>query len=832
MSLNYLMPGALLYFEQSVTQKHQKPVANPAMTRMESAPLLAEVRAQFEEAFNGAQAALFERTAAQLLALADKASSVTQMGLLFDARTALLTSDAELRSEIARQLARLLDRSLQTAYNRERPSGGLSLPPLKLSLLDTSVIEAKLALEGLTSQLRNAAEADLRDFNIRIAFLYQQPLVTERENPFRPYVLACSYISAVAARGFTQELCVVLARELVRSLSAEVTGIYQRLNALLAAHQISAELPALRRVTAGEPALVDDVSAAVVAQARARIAADAPRHSRNDLLLRWVQMKTRPEAYAEARGQAVAEQASPAEPSQLAGSWLGSLPNAGFLLRDLFGQAKPGQGGAARELFSTYSGSTVLADAIGQMEHEAVAASAARQEGEGSLRNHVFENRTRLCGMTSSPAEQMTVDVVAMLYEFILRDGQIPTGVRADLGRIQFLLLKHGLSDPGLFSQPDHPARRLLNRIGSVSLGFSPADPATLAIRAEIGHAIDQLTQAPAGDIGIFDELLSGFETFVDNTLRTGDTTVGQAVTVLEHAERRAQEYARASKEIADLLLPYEIDPYLREFLVDAWALVVERMDRKDPEGATVYRRAVPILIWSAQPKQSNEDRVQMLKRLPELVNTIHSGLVLTRWDASRRQGFLDWLVNAHVHAIRDNLAPSAPSLPELEAHFADFIAGQHAPQSLAQLQRFDSDFVTEVATELDIALELLDQQLDRSEVGIVSDEPDLVLDEYYRASVLKRLRTGIMIEFSLGDLPRRARLNWVSPQVSSILLTVEEMAAPAAISVSLFRRLLDSGHIRFMESEPMFERAVALLLRTADEMEGWLGAQGETVAR
>ncbi|HEY9101895.1 DUF1631 family protein [Chitinimonas sp.] len=795
---------------------------------MESANLLAEVRAQFEEAFNSAQPTLFERTAAQLLVLADKAPSVAQMGLLFDARTALLTGDAELRAEVARQLARLLDRSLQTAYNRERPSGGLSLPPLKLSLLDTSVIEAKLALEGLTTQLRNAAEADLRDFNIRVAFLYQQPLVTERENPFRPYVLACSYISAVAARGLTQELCVVLARELVRSLCSEVEGIYQRLNALLAENQISAELPVLRRATVGDSDLAEDVSAAVVAQARARIAADAPRQSRNDLLLRWVQMKTRPEAYAQARGEAETEAVAADEQAVLGGSWLGNVPNAGSLLRDLFGQAKPGQGGAARELFSTYSGSTVLADAIGQMEQEAVAETGRRETGEGSLRNHVFENRTRLCGMTSSPAEQMTVDVVAMLYEFILRDGQIPTGVRADLGRTQFLLLKHGLSDPGLFSQPDHPARRLLNRIGSVSLGFSPADPVTLAIRAEIGHAIDQLTEAPAGNTEIFDELLSGFERFVDNTLRAGDTTVGQAVTVLEHAERRAQEYARASKEIAELLLRYEIDPYLRDFLVDAWALVVERMDRKDPEGATVYRRAVPLLIWSAQPKQSNEDRVQMLKLLPDLVGTIHSGLALTRWDAARRQGFLDWLVNAHVHAIRDNLTPTSPSLSELELHFADFIAGQHAPQSLAELQRFDSEFVTEVATELDIALELLDQQLDRSEVGVVGEDTGLVLDEHYRASVLKRLRTGIMIEFTLGDLPRRARLNWVSPQVASILLTVEEMAAPAAISVHLFRRLLASGHIRFMESEPMFERAVALLLRTADEMEGWLGAQAQ----
>ncbi|WP_460530392.1 DUF1631 family protein [Chitinimonas naiadis] len=795
---------------------------------MESAPLLAEIRAHFEEAFNGSQEALFQRAGTQLLALADKASSTVQMGQLFDARTALLTGGQELKAEVARQLSRLLDRSLQTAYNRERPSGGLSLPPLNLSLLDTSVIEAKLALEGLTTQLRNAAEEDLRDFNLRIAFLYQQSVVTERENPFRPYVLACSYISAVAARGLTQELCVVLARELVKALCADVPAIYQGLNGLLADRQISAELPKLRRPVAGEPALSPAIPAVIAEQARARLAMGEARVPRNDLLMRWVKMKTRPEAYARDRSDAASGQEIDRDHG--AATWLNEVPNAGVLLRDLFGQARPGQEGGAHEFLSTYSGSTILADAIGQLEHESASHGVEREGWDGSLRNHVYENRARLCSMTSSPAEQMTVDVVAMLYEFILRDGQIPTGVRADLGRTQFLLLKHGLSDPGLFSQPDHPARKLLNRIGSVSLGFSPADPVTLAIRAEIGSAIDQLTQAPAGNAAIFGELLERFEGFVDNTLKGGDETVGKAVAVLEHAERRAHDYALASVEIAELIAPYQVDAYLVSFLVDAWALVVERVDREDPARATEYRRAVPRLIWSAQAKSSNEDRVQMLKLLPDLVSILHGGLAITRWTEPQRQDFLDWLVNAHVLAIRDTPGVNVPSLLELENRFAEFIAGTHAEgAALPVRQGFDSQFVSEVAHELDTVLELLDQQLDRSVDDLDQTILPERLDDQYRASVLTRLRTGIMIEFSLADLPRRARLNWVSPKVSSILLTVEEMPAPAAISVGLFRRLLASGHIRFMESEPMFERAVALLLRTADEMEGWLGAQSNS---
>ena len=64
--------------------------------------------------------------------------------------------------------------------------------------------------------------------------------------------------------------------------------------------------------------------------------------------------------------------------------------------------------------------------------------------GQVALRNLIL-NKDALNELASNVDEQMTIDIVAMLFEFILRDTQVPAEIRAQLGRLQFLVLKVAL---------------------------------------------------------------------------------------------------------------------------------------------------------------------------------------------------------------------------------------------------------------------------------------------------------------------------------------------------------------------------------------------------
>jgi hypothetical protein len=85
---------------------------------------------------------------------------------------------------------------------------------------------------------------------------------------------------------------------------------------------------------------------------------------------------------------------------------------------------------------------------------------------------------------------------------------------------------------------------------------------------------------------------------------------------------------------------------------------------------------------------------------------------------------------------------------------------------------------------------------------------------------VLERLRTGITIEINLDGKPTLALLNWVSPTATNLVLTVEGQTKPAVISVRLFQRFMATGRARFVETAPLFERAVASLLASADQLD------------
>lgn len=810
------------------------PDPDPVSIEVDRNGLLTEMRAEYTTAYLEGLGALMERVAGQLFDASESAPSSVAQRTLLDARMALMASDHDLQREVSSQLQRLLDRSLKTAFNRERPSFSDTASSMPLSLLDVAAIDKELALEGLTSRLRTAAEAELNDFNIRITRLFGQTEVRERENPFRPYLLACSLVSGVNAIGLVKELTDLLVTQLINALRDDVPPIYRALNERLAAEGIGAELALHIRPTGARPprsgspanpAMAKDVMQSLLAEmseggAMPGTSAQpaAPAALSPDLLMRFVQMKTRPET-VNAPCRPMAEDACP--------KWLDSMPDPAALLHSVFGRSKPGGGVVSPPAFTTFSGSSLLAGQIQTLEDAARQAGAAQTgDAEALLQNRILEHRVKLGSMTEDSSEQMVVDVVAMLFEFILRDGHVPESVRVQLSRLQFMVLKQGLFDPALFADAGHPARQLVNRIGSVSLGLSLDDAAAGAVQAKIAATVDELLAAPAIHGDLFQQALDEFEGFMARTL-TSSEAVSRAVEVLENAECRAQECALHRTRLEDLLDDLPLDARLRRLLVDAWPAALERASRDDAGLALRLRQLVPRLVWSVWPKKSHEERATLLKLLGGIVDTLTRGLRLTRWTAAEQQALLDWLVDAHVVALRDVGSVATPSLETLEARFQDFVQALEGPAASTGPGSFDPALVAEAAQELDTPVEVLDERLPLPELSSPL-QPDSaeVIEVTFKATVLDRLRSGIMVEFDLGGLPRRARLNWVSPKVSSLLLTVEEMAKPAVISVSLFRGMLGNGQIRFLEGDALFERAVVGLLRTADEMESWVSAR------
>ena len=65
----------------------------------------------------------------------------------------------------------------------------------------------------------------------------------------------------------------------------------------------------------------------------------------------------------------------------------------------------------------------------------------------------------------------LTLDIVTILFDYILDDPAIPDAMKALIGRLQIPMLKVALFDKALFSKKMHPARRLLDALAAAAVG-------------------------------------------------------------------------------------------------------------------------------------------------------------------------------------------------------------------------------------------------------------------------------------------------------------------------------------------------------------------------
>ena len=862
---------------------------------MDRNALLASTRAEFMRSFLTAFDELVPRARSGLFAAADSSFSGARQRQLLAAFKLLNERDVELRRRLMRSLDQLLNRSFQTAYSTFRPSftSGFS-GASTLALVDANQYEDQLYVNEVTRRFRLAAEEQLRDLNIRIAILFEQDSLNERENPFRPFLCVRAIATAIDNMGQRSEHNETLFNRLTLDIEPAMDTIYGALNRHLSEHGIAAQLqlkivksvsvktvstvdtnhlnqrtetPSAREhvnTAAARSAHLDDGTRALVSELPGR---------RVEQLFDMVRRVSRAGQSENKNTQGSGHESAQTSDAPghaidvSANSNKNVLPNSGFTADDRSnsrqeneindaGAANDWQGShgiahTLKQLFSTDSvHSHTPADAryiythVQQPVSSRLGASLNALVAEGipnadqmmldddHIRNLIFEQRATLSESSVDSKDQMTIDVVAMLFEFILRDNQIPPEVRAQLGRLQFLVLKVALRESALLTQKNHPARLLVNRIGTISVGLQPIDPSSVRIATEIIRIVETLLADGSESFDLFDTMLDELDTFIALELRSRDSNVDAAALAVENADSRTRFFARLAAQLNDVLAGLSIDPFLYDFLTNTWVHVIERAEGQAGTVLRRFRQLVPDLLWSLVPKNTAEERNRLIALLPVIVGTVRQGLVLADWEESRQRELLDWLVAAHSLSLRNSVTGASDlALSAMYEHFDAFLIdvqeGYPPPAHSNAVSALHDQYLAEALNRSAVAIELLDPLVEMVDTlpmryGDPSgrdqqafNTADSAQDE---ANALERLRQGVAIHITLATEPLLATLCWKS--ASTFVLTMAGQSTPSMISLRMFSRLFAMRRVTFVESAPLFERAVQSLLTLADELE------------
>ena len=80
-------------------------------------------------------------------------------------------------------------------------------------------------------------------------------------------------------------------------------------------------------------------------------------------------------------------------------------------------------------------------------------------------------------GQKANQIESMTIEMVAMLFDFIFDTKDLPDGIKALLARVQIPVLKAAMLDRAFFAKKSHPSRLLVNALAQAGLGLEPVAP-------------------------------------------------------------------------------------------------------------------------------------------------------------------------------------------------------------------------------------------------------------------------------------------------------------------------------------------------------------------
>jgi hypothetical protein len=166
--------------------------------------------------------------------------------------------------------------------------------------------------------------------------------------------------------------------------------------------------------------------------------------------------------------------------------------------------------------------------------------------------------------------------LVSDLFECIFRNENLSVASKALIARMQIPVLKVALVDESLFSDTDHPARCLVNRLADDGIGW-PASEALLkrnALYLAGEKLVAQLNESARPSIELFSELLAEWSDLVASHQRRTGTTVrrlnetvrGKAK--LEAAKRIVQ--TTVNQAASDVQLPRVVTEFVTNFWTPA----------------------------------------------------------------------------------------------------------------------------------------------------------------------------------------------------------------------------------------------------------------------
>lgn len=386
-----------------------------------------------------------------------------------------------------------------------------------------------------------------------------------------------------------------------------------------------------------------------------------------------------------------------------------------------------------------------------------------------------------------TPLDQITVDIVGVVFDYIYQDPRLPDSIKQQLLRMQVVAVKAALLSRGFFARRQHPLRQLIDRIAEIG-----SDP-----DSDVSEGSDLMV----GLRSIVDRVIVSFDTdvevFVQATQSTDELSRQQvekhrarlAATERAIALRESQSAAldEARAEFALYMTP-QCPSFVKSLLDEWWAvfMAATRTDTDFNQARAAWKNGIDtakLLIWSTCEKDA-QDIGALAEILPGMIRELRSGLARVDMPQVDQNRFFQALMLKHTQEIAaaKTRPPFSATIPVSSTETTALLRSADAPSD---------------ASSPDGAMSF-------------TPTPPRTLPTRPIDASLAAIRRGQMIEISRDGDFRVYKLAWISP-ARKVYIFSRHPEETLTYEDTDLAGLIASGQARPSSETSPLDRAIAL---------------------
>ncbi|SEK70342.1 Protein of unknown function [Variovorax sp. YR750] len=621
-------------------------------------------------------------------------------------------------------------------------SGGASSMPsaLRLELIGDEVVESNILSSRLAQLIHDKASFELSDLRLRIQHL-EGTTELDAKDVLKPETLAKLLVEQWLAVGLSRGLWTRVQDTVQQGLVDVIVKAYESANAYLIANGVMQEIDLksfVRRTgNAGGGAGGSGASGAGGGSGAAPVDSGVSGGPQNNMQRAGFgydgqQQQSTPTAPATTSTMSssplmIARQRAQTALLSLkrfvtariggeAGGGAGAFQTASTDGRATSPGSQSGQGGgggAPRAFSRTFAGAIAEAEAAYRM------AATQYMEGAGEqatlMQQTAVDLRRRSAELKKrapTTADKATVEIVALMFQAILAEERIPFSARVWFARLQMPVLRVAIAEPEFFGTLQHPARMLIDRMGSCVMGFDAAAITGSALEGEIRRVVQVIEQYPETGQRVFKLVFDEFVAFLNRYLTQSDTTQ-RVMSVAQQVEQKETMAIQYTIELRKMLNDMPVRDEIREFLFKIWAEVLAIAALRygaQGEQTVMLKRVASELVWAASAKPNRTDRARVIQDLPQLLQRLRQGMALL--------GIVDEPQEAQIKIIGATLSDAFLSKTEA--------IPQAKIEAMAERLAHLEDFVSDVGGTADLPLDAQSIELllgvDAASIEVIPD--------------------------------------------------------------------------------------------------------------